>query len=204
MLEGIEDSLNSPSTLAIPDPGMVSFYKNLADRRIWLDIAVGDTFLEYTRWIMRWNAEDAGKPVEERAPIWLYIFNYGGSADLMWAFTDVMQASETPIYTVNVGKCCSAAALIFMTGHRRFMLPSATVLIHEGSGEISGDAVKVIDQAESYKSMVRKMHGYILAHSKIPASTLNRKKNNDWELDSETCMKYGVCDTVVKSLSEIC
>jgi len=204
MLEGIEESMGSPETLAIPDPALVTFYQNLSERRIWLDLTVTDTILEYSRYILRWNIEDAGKPIEERHPIWIYIFNYGGSADFMWMFTDVISTSETPVYTVNVGKCCSASALIFMTGHKRFMLPSATVLIHEGSGEISGDAVKVIDQAESYKTMVRKMHAYILAHTSIPASTLSRKKNNDWELDSETCLKYGVCDKVIESLSEIC
>ena len=121
----------------------------------------------------------------------------------MWMFTDIIAASETPVYTVNVGQCSSAAALIFMSGKRRFMLPTATVLIHEGSGTIEGDAVKVFDQAASYKAMVKKMHNYILSHTSIPAGTLSRKKNNDWELDAQTCIKYGVCDRIVDNLSEI-
>ena len=203
MLESISESMASPETLAIPDPGTLTFYQNLSERRIWLNLGVDDTILEYSRYIMRWNKEDEGKPVEERKPIWVYIFSYGGSADFMWMFTDMIKASETPIYTVNMGQCCSAAAMIFMTGHKRFMLPSASVLIHEGSGSIEGDAVKVIDQAESYKAMVKRMHNYILAHSNIPAGTLSRKKNNDWELDSETCLKYGVCDVIANNLSEI-
>lgn len=203
MLEGIEEAMNTPQSMSIPDPALLSFYHNLRERRIWLNLEVNEVVLEYARYITRWNIEDSGKPVDQRQPIWLYIFNYGGGADYMWMLTDIIAASETPIYTVNVGKCCSAAALIFMSGKKRFMLPQATVLIHEGSGEIAGDAVKVIDQAESYKSMVKKMHRYILAHSSIPATTLTRKKNNDWELDSETCLKYGICDKVVTSLSEI-
>lgn len=195
--------MGSPETMAVPDPGILSFYHNLSRRKIWLDLTVGDTFLEFARCIMRWNEEDAGKPIEERQPIWLYIFNYGGSADFMWMFTDIISTSETPVYTVNMGKCCSAAALIYMTGHKRYMLPTATVLIHEGSGQIEGDAVKVIDQAESYKAMVKQMHNYILAHTNIPASTLTRKKNNDWELNAADCLKYGVCDEVVTSLAKI-
>ena len=203
MLEAIEESMTHPETMSVPDPGILTFYQNLSERRIWLDMAVDNTFLEYARNIMRWNTEDAGKPVAERKPIWLYIFNYGGGADFMWMFADIIASSETPVYTVNVGKCCSAAAIIFMSGHKRFMFPTATVLIHEGSGEIVGDAVKVLDQAESYKSMVRQMHNYILAHTKIPPATLTKKKNNDWELDADTCMKYGVCDQIVTKLSEV-
>ena len=203
MLETIEESMISPETMSVPDPGVLMFYQNLSRRKLWLDISVGDTMLDYSRYIMQWNEEDHGKPPEDRQPIWLYIFNYGGSADFMWMFTDMISASVTPVYTVNVGKCCSAAALIFMTGHKRFMLPSATVLIHEGSGAIEGDAVKVIDQAESYKAMVKKMHNYILSHSMIPAATLTRKKNNDWELSAADCLKHGVCDAVVSKLSDI-
>lgn len=203
MLEEIEESMNTPSTMAVPDPGVLTFFQNLSERRIWIDLSVDNTILEFSRYIMKWNEEDKEIPVENRKPIWIYIFNYGGSADFMWMFTDIISISETPIYTVNMGKCCSAASLIFMTGHKRFMLPTATVLIHEGSGTIEGDAVKVIDQAESYKTMVKKMHSYILSHTTIPAGTLTRKKNNDWELDSETCLKYGVCDYIVEKMSDI-
>ena len=203
MLESIEEQISQPETPAVPNPCLVTLCHNLSERRIWLDLAVDEQILEYTRFILRWNIEDAGKPIEERKPIWLYMFNYGGGADLMWMFTDIISTSDTPVYTVNVGKCCSASALIFMTGKKRFMLPSATVLIHEGSSEISGDAIKVVDQAESYKAMVKQMHDYILAHTNIPAGTLSKKKHNDWELDAKTCLKYGVCDEIVEHLSGI-
>lgn len=201
MLESIESGMSKGDTMSIPDPAILTFYSNLSERRIWIDLCVDDNVLEYARWIMRWNAEDKGKPTEERKPIWLYLFNYGGGADYMWMLTDIISLSETPVYTVNVGQCCSAAALIFMAGHKRYMFPTATLLIHEGSGQIEGDAVKVMDQAASYKAMVKKMHDYILAHTQIPSSTLSRKKNNDWELNSAECLKYGICDEIVDKMS---
>ena len=82
-------------------------------------------------------------------------------------------------------------------------MPSATVVIHEGQNQIGGDAVKVIDQAESYKVVLKRMHEYIISHTNIPKSMLTRKKNNDWEINSEDCLKYGVCDHIVESISEI-
>ena len=203
LLESIDESINSPANLSLPDPSAVTFYQNLKERKIWINLGVDETMLEFAKYIALWNKEDEGKQKEERKPIWVYIFCYGGSMDFMWMFADVIAASETPVYTVNMGQCASAAAIIFMTGHKRFMLPSASVLIHEGSGTIAGDAVKVFDQAENYRAAVKRMHNYILAHTNIPSGTLAKKRNNDWELDSETCLKYGVCDRIIESLSEI-
>lgn len=203
LLEAVVAGINAPDNMSLPDPSMVTLYQNLKERKIWLDTVVDESLIDYAKYIAIWNQEDAGKPKEERKPIWIYIFNYGGDMDVMWMFSDIIATSETPVYTVNLGKCASAAATIFMTGHKRFMLPMATVLIHEGYGKIEGDAVKVFDQAKNYKFAVRKMHNYILSHSKIPPSILDKKRNNDWELDSKTCMKFGVCDKVIKNLSEV-
>jgi len=203
LLESIDEAINDPTNMALPDPSVVTYFKDFSQRRIWLNLNVSENVFEFVRNIIQWNTDDKEIPAEERKPIWLYIFNYGGSADLMWMLTDVIAQSITPIYTVNMGQCASAAALIFMSGHKRFMMPSSTVLIHEGSGQIEGDAVKVLDQAASYKAMVKRMHNYILAHTGIPPATLNKKRNNDWELDSETCLKYGVCDCIINSLNDI-
>ena len=191
------------ANLQLPDPDLLTYYKFLNSRKIWFDFAVDECTLEIARNIILWNIEDFEKPVEQRQPIMLYLFNYGGSLDLMWMITDVIRQSVTPVYTINMGQCGSAAALIFMSGHQRFMLPSATVLIHEGQNQIGGDAVKVIDQAESYKVVIKRMHEYILSRTNIPKSMLTRKKNNDWEINSEDCLKYGVCDRIVESISEI-
>lgn len=173
------------------------------ERKIWIDLCVEDNILYYERMILLWNMQDKGLPKEERKPIWIYLHNYGGSVDMMWLFIDVMKTSQTPVYTVNVGACCSAASLIFISGEKRFMMPSAKVVIHEGSAQLSGDAVKVMDASESYKKELKRMKSYILEHTNIPPAQLNRKRNNDWELDAQYCLSNGVCDKVVESLEEV-
>lgn len=202
-LNELIESLGGIGNVKVADPELITFYKNYRERRLWIDFEVDGTFLEYARYILRWNIEDAGLPENERQPIYLYMFNYGGEMNIMWMFIDVIKASKTPVYTINMGQCCSAAALIFMSGHKRFMLERASVLIHEGSGEVSGDAVKVMDQAENYKASIKKMRDFILEHTCIPSSSLNRKKHNDWTLDAQTCLKYKVCDKIVESIDEI-
>ena len=121
----------------------------------------------------------------------------------MWSLIDTMLASVTPVYTVNMGQCMSAAALIFMAGHKRFMMPRAKVLIHQGYNKIEGEAQKVMDQTASYKKELKEMQDFILSRTSIPASSLSKKKNNDWELDAAYCLDHKVCDRLIQSLEEI-
>jgi len=155
------------------------------------------------RLILRWNMEDAGKPPAERKPIWLYIMSYGGDMDYMWSTIDMILTSSTPVYTVNVGVAASAASLIFLAGHKRFMLPRSKLIVHEGSAQLAGDAIKVMDQSESYRKQLKQMKEFILAHTAIPRSQLMKKRSNDWEIDADFCLANQACDVIISSLDEI-
>ncbi|MCQ2454212.1 MAG: ATP-dependent Clp protease proteolytic subunit [Clostridia bacterium] len=187
----------------LPVPDLVSYYVLENDRKLYLDSEVDNNALILQRMILRWNMEDAGKPQEERKPITLYIFSPGGDVDMMWSLIDTIEASETPVNTVNMGVAASAAGLIFLSGRKRFMLSRSRVIIHEGSARMAGDAVKVMDAGESYKKMLKQMKDYILKRTRISAAVLGKQKCHDWELDAEYCLEHGVCDCVVDKLSEI-
>lgn len=186
-----------------PDPDYLAYHQLLKDRIIYLETEVNESMLRLHKQIMLWNAEDAGKPVEERKPIRIVIMSYGGIGDFMWMLVDAIQMSKTPVYTYNIGVAHSSAGLIFMAGQKRFMTPNATMIIHEGSAGFEGDAGKVLDASESYKKVLKKMKDYILAKTDIPKATLNRKKANDWELNAEDCLKFKVCDEIIDSIDSI-
>ncbi len=189
--------------LGLPIPDLVSYYVLENDRKLYLEREVDGNTMNIQRMILRWNMEDAGLPVEERKPIRLYIFSPGGDVDVMWSLIDAMEASETPIYTINMGVAASAAGLIFLAGQKRYMLSRSRVVIHEGSARMSGDAVKVMDAGESYKRMLKQMKEYILKRTKISAAVLNKQKCHDWELNARYCLEHGVCDAVVEKLGDI-
>lgn len=188
---------------ALPDSDLVSNWALEKERKVYFDIDVGADLLTIQRLILRWNMEDRGIPASERKPIWLYIFSYGGDIDYMWSALDTIKTSVTPIYTVNLGVAASAAALIFISGHKRFMMPSAKVTIHEGSAQLSGDAVKVMDQSESYKKQLKQMKMFVLENTEIPRAQLMKKRNNDWELDAAYCMEHKVCEQIVSTMDDI-
>ena len=173
------------------------------DRKVYLDNEINNKVLSIQRLLLRWNKEDIGIPREERKPIRIYIMSYGGELDYMWSLVDSIALSETPVYTINMGIAASAASLIFIAGHQRYMLPNSELIIHEGSAQMSGDAVKIFDNVDNYKELVRKMKLYILEHSTVPAALMNKKRNNDWHVNAETCYKYKMCDRIIESMEEI-
>lgn len=187
----------------LPDSDHVSHWALETKRKFFFDVDVGIDLLALQRLILRWNMEDKDIPVDQRKPIWIYIMSYGGDIDYMWLIIDAIKASVTPVYTVNLGVAASAAALIFIAGKKRFMMPSAKLVIHEGSAQLSGDAVKVMDQSESYKKQLKQMKAFILDHTAIPRSQLMKKRNNDWELDAAYCLEHKACDAVVETLDDI-
>lgn len=187
----------------LPMPDLVSYYKLEKERKLYLENEVDSRALMIQRMILRWNMEDAGLPVGERTPIRLYIFSPGGEVDYMWSLVDVIQASETPVITINMGVAASAAGLIYLAGHRRLMMRRSKLVIHEGSARMAGDAVKVLDAGESYKKNIRQMKEFILSRTGISASALSKQRCHDWELDSAYCLEHGVCDAVVEKMSDI-
>ena len=186
-----------------PLPDEISYYRLEKERIIYLESNVDEDVMQMERLILRWNMEDVGIPAEQRKPIRLLIHSYGGDLDYMWGLIDAIETSATPVYTVNVGRACSAASLIFMAGKKRLMMPRSSVLIHEGSASMSGDATKVLDATDSYRKELKKMKEYIEARTSIPAKLLNKKRNNDWEIDAAFCLENGVCDVIVRSIEEV-
>ena len=124
--------------LQLPDPELRNFYIDLDNRTFWLDDEVTPFLLELTRYIIYWNKEDKEVPIEQRKPIRILIFSPGGDLETYRSISDIIQLSKTPIIGINMGVAYSAAAMIFLSCHTRLMLPSASVLFHKGSSQMSG------------------------------------------------------------------
>ncbi len=187
----------------LPDPDLVSKYRLARDRVIYLEGEIDDKSLSVQRMIVGWNLDDRGVPKEDRRPITILIFSEGGDADVMWSIVDCIEASETPVCTVNLGMAASAAGIIYLAGHKRLMTRRSRMLIHEGSAWMHGDALKVMDASENYKIMIQLMKDYILSRTKITASTLNKQKGHDWVLNAKYCLEHGACEGIVERIEDV-
>lgn len=189
--------------LQLPSPELLTYYRNLEDRVIWIDYDVGEPVLEVSKLIMYFNKADKDIPVEERKPIKLLVYSYGGDGNACFSLLDVIAISKTPVYTYNMGVAMSAGLLILLAGHKRFCLKNSTALAHSGSGGAQGTYEQTEAQMKDYKRFVDTMRDYIIERTKIDTKTLNKYKSKEWYLYSEDQIKYGVVDKIVEDINEI-
>lgn len=190
--------------LTLSSPELITFYRNLENRVLWLDSDVDEYWLEFSRKIIEWNREDKGLSPEQRKPIKLMFFSYGGSLDVNNALIDTIKLSTTPIYGVNVGQACSAGCFIYLACHKRFAFPNATFLIHQGEGNgFSGTYAQVVAAVMEYQRKVEELERYLRENTEIPNDILSENITTEWFLSAEEALDYKVCDKIVTSLDEI-
>lgn len=190
--------------LTLPSSELITFYRNLENRVLWLDTEVDDYWLEFSRKIIEWNREDKNTPVEQRKPIKLMFFSYGGSLDINNALIDTIKLSNTPIYGVNVGQACSAGCFIYLACHKRFAFPNATFLIHQGEGNgFSGTYAQVVAAVMEYQRKIEELENYLKENTNIPEDILAENISTEWFISANEALEYGVCHKIVTNLDEI-
>ena len=89
------------------------------------------------------------------------------------------------------------------TPGKRFALPNAQILMHEGSAGIGGSATDVEIQAGSIQATLDRMRGIIARHTGHPIEEVVRDVGRDRWFDAEQAREYGFVDHVVTSLDQI-
>lgn len=190
--------------LQLPSPELVTYYRNLENRVLWLDTEVDDYWLEFSRNIIEWNREDKDIPIDQRKPIRLMFFSYGGSLDVNNTLIDTIKLSKTPVYGINVGQACSAGCFIYLACHKRFAFPNATFLVHQGGTEgISGTYNEVVSYIMEYQRKIGELIVYLKENTKIPDDILEEKIDTEWFISSKEAVQYGMCEKIIESLDEV-
>ena len=190
--------------LQLPSPELITYYRNLENRVLWLDSDVNDYWLEFSRKIIEWNRDDKDIPIEQRKPIRLMFFSYGGSLDINNALVDTIKLSKTPVYGINVGQACSAGCFIYLACHKRFAFPNAVFLVHQGSTEgISGNYNEVVSYIMEYQRKVEELVVYLKKNTKIPDNILEERIDTEWFISAQEAVQYGMCDKIIESLDEV-
>jgi ATP-dependent Clp protease protease subunit len=200
---GADVLLQDLSTLKLPDPTLLDYYTRYANREIWWNTDVDDELVEFSYIILKWNREDKGIPVEDRKPIKVYINSDGGSVTAVMNFINAIQLSKTPVHTIGMGKVYSAGGLMLMSGHKRFIFPSTTALIHDGSDGYIGNVGKMKDYQEFSKKMESHMEDWIIKNTKITKELYKEKCREDWWLFPNEIIEYGLADKIITDLDEI-
>lgn len=141
---------------------------------------------------------------DPKKDIYLYINSPGGSVYDALAIYDTMQYVSNDIQTVGIGVQASAAAFILSSGTKgkRFLLPNATVMIHQPS---SGTQGKISDQEISLKEGLRlkKLLESIMAKNTGQSlAKIHDDMERDKWLSADEAKKYGIIDDIFKPVSK--
>ena len=142
---------------------------------------------------------------DPRSDICLYINSPGGSVMAGLAIYDTMQLIPNDVATVAVGFAASMGQILLCAGApgKRHALPSAQVVMHEGSAGLGGSAADVAIQADNLQATLGRMRGIIARHTGHTIDEVVRDVGRDRWFDAEQAKEYGFIDRVVTSLDEI-
>jgi ATP-dependent Clp protease protease subunit len=141
------------------------------------------------------EAEDPDKE------IWLYVNSPGGSAYAGMAIYDAMQFVKPDVATICVGMGMSAAAMILCGGAagKRFALPNAKVMIHQGSGGFRGTPADIQIAAREILEQTRRMAEIIAKHSGQDAAQVLLDIDRDRFMSPQEAIDYGLIDAVMQT-----
>ena len=140
---------------------------------------------------------------DPKGEITLYINSPGGSVDSGMALYDVMQAVSCPVRTVCVGLAASMAALLFVSGARREMLPHSRVMIHDPLiVHTGGSALKLKAVSDDLMETRQIIARVIAEHSGKSMEEVLAKTATDSYFRAEEAVKFGLADNIITSLAE--
>ena len=142
---------------------------------------------------------------DPRADITLWIASPGGSVAAMLAIHDVMRLVPNDVRTVAVGMAASAGQFLLSAGTpgKRFALPHARVLLHQGSSGIGGTAVDVELQAEDLRHTRDTVLGLIAEHTGQPVERVLEDSLRDRWFTAAEALDYGFVDAVATDLEDL-
>jgi ATP-dependent Clp protease protease subunit len=143
------------------------------------------------------NEEDAKKTLVE--PIKLIINSFGGELYSGLALIDVIELSQTPVYTICHGAAMSMGLIIFAAGHHRSASKYATFMYHEAAYPTEGKINHHRQELAEVERTDRICDDYLLSKTTFTSKQLEdvRKTRSEWYFDIETAHEYGVVNTIL-------
>src|SRR3954465_12208896 len=143
--------------------------------------------------ILYLEAQDPEKDIS------LYINSPGGAAYAGMAIYDVMQHVRCGVSTICVGMGMSAAAMILCGGAtgKRLALPSAKIMIHQGSAGTRGAPRDMEIHLRGGLATTNRMAQIIAPHSGQPLSKVETDIDRDYYMTAQEAMDYGIIDEII-------
>lgn len=130
-------------------------------------------------------------------PIWLHIESPGGALFTAFGIAEQIQRIKTPVYSVVEGYAASAATILSNACRKRFIVPSAFMMVHQlssfhwGKYEEFKDEMKLLDMA------MERLIAFYCQRTKITEEKLREYLKRDTWFNAEECLEVGLVDDIL-------
>jgi ATP-dependent Clp protease protease subunit len=166
----------------------------LKDRIVFLGTPIDDAVANLiVAQLLHLESEDPDKDIN------LYINSPGGQVYAGMAIYDTMQFIRPSVSTICVGMAMSMAAILLCGGEggKRFALPNAKIMIHQGAAGFQGTPTDIEIQAKEVLNVRRRMVEILSEHSGQDLEKVEKDIDRDRFLTAEEAKEYGIVDGVI-------
>jgi ATP-dependent Clp protease protease subunit len=142
---------------------------------------------------------------DPRSDISLYINSPGGSVSAGLAIYDTMRLIPNEVSTLAMGLAGSMGQFLLTAGTpgKRFSLPHAQILMHQGSAGFGGTAADVEIYAGQLERVASTLVRLIAEHTGQPVETVDRDSRRDRWFGAEEARAYGLIDHVLDRVDDV-
>jgi len=132
-------------------------------------------------------------------PITLQINSPGGSIIDGLSIIDVMEAIDSPVYTLVLGRASSMASLILAAGESGFRKANkhAEIVLHQ---PIAGMQGQITDISITYHSLVNYKKELMKMYSEYTHQSIKKIQKDlerDFYLNATAALEYGIIDKII-------
>ena len=142
---------------------------------------------------------------DPRSDISLYINSPGGSVSAGLAIYDTMQLIPNDVRTLAMGLAGSMGQFLLCAGTagKRFSLPHAQILMHQGSAGFGGTAADVEIYADQLERTGKMMSRLIAKHTGQSEEQIASDGLRDRWFSAEEAREYGMIDHIVERVDDV-
>jgi ATP-dependent Clp protease protease subunit len=142
---------------------------------------------------------------DPRSDISLYINSPGGSVSAGLAIYDTMRLIPNDVSTLAMGLAGSMGQFLLTAGApgKRYSLPNAQILMHQGSAGFGGTAADVEIYAEQLERVGTTLMRLTAEHTGQPVETVDRDSRRDRWFSAEEARDYGLIDHILDRVDDV-
>jgi ATP-dependent Clp protease protease subunit len=135
----------------------------------------------------------------EPKPLKIFINSNGGEIFAAIPLIDAIKNCSIPVHTYIEGIAASAASLISMAGHKRFITKNSFMLIHELRTGVQGKYSDIMDEKENCDKLMGVIKRIYLDRTdgKLTKQFLDKTLKRDILLGSDECVAHGLVDEII-------